>query len=79
MIYYYMYSYNAFRDNNQTVGFSGNRIYFLRADNTLPGQRADLLWFPHWCVLIVGPFLYLCSVLHLIVGRFFTGIFVRTA
>lgn len=54
------------------------RSYFARADGTLPYLRADLLWFPHWVVLIVGPFVFLCTVIHLIVGRAFTGVFVSS-
>ena len=39
-------------------------------------QRAELFWFPHWCVLITGPFVFICSLLHLLIGKWFTGILV---
>ena len=66
--------------NNQSamaLAVSG-RGYFAQADGSLPFLRADLYWFPHWCVLIVGPFTFLCTAIHLIVARSFTGIFVSS-
>lgn len=69
--------YNGHRENNTDVAKISDRGYFLEVNGSLPGQRASLLWFPHWCVLIVGPVLFICTAIHLIVGRFFTGVFAK--
>ena len=37
-------------------------------------QRASLYWFPHWVVVIVGPFLYTITILHLVFAKWFTGL-----
>ena len=38
-------------------------------------HRADLD-FPHWVILVVGPLTFINNYAHLIIGRWFTGIFV---
>ena len=43
---------------------------------SLAAHRAEVDWFPYWCFLITAPFLYVATFLHLLIGRWYTGIFV---
>ena len=59
--------------NSQVINFM---LCSYRNSTQAVPHRAELFWFPHWCVLIAGPFVFICSFLHLLIGRWFTGIFV---
>ena len=43
-----------------------------------PAHRADIDLFPYWCFLITGPVLFVNTIIHLVIGRWFTGILVSS-
>lgn len=68
--------FNNYRQDGVNVTCTGQGSV-LKQDPTIPYLRASLDWFPHWCIVIVGPFVYICTLVHLFIGRFFTGIFTK--
>lgn len=66
--------YNELRTQGLNYSNATGYTVTVDADPTLPERRADIDFFPLWCFLIVAPFLYINNFIHLIVGRWFTGL-----